>query len=176
MNSPLSLAETSGLGECLGEFKSSSNVLRFFLPLIALIFELFGVLLFALLWVSKPDTPSRILIGIFFLIFLPFPLTHLYRLVQQIGKIGNDRWCVQVYRTGLLLIRQHKENKLLCWSEITDVTQKFMPHYFGEGEGIYLGTSCFYEIKIEDGSEYTFYRDNMEQLGELINRYWAKAS
>ena len=169
MNNQLSATEANQLGECLGEFKSSSSILRFVLSFLALIAELIVVFLLLAGWLGVPDTGSRILIGIFFLIFLPFPVTHINQIIHPL-KV--DRWRVQVYRIGLLLIRQHEENKLLRWSEITDVTQEFMPHYFGEGEGIYLDTSCFYKIKMEDGSEYTFYRDNMQQLGDLINRYW----
>ena len=63
------------------------------------------------------------------------------------------------------------------WSEILSIYQwNIMRFSFGEGDGIPLGTYCTCAVKMRDGTQYTFSGIKVQELSDLIKRYWKIAA
>ena len=167
MNDSLSLTETSGLGERLGEFTSSADRKRILLPSIFLVI---GLIILFLFLVFSPH-----LDGFFAIIFLL--LGVLFVGVDGLALIQNFRegnWYVKTFAEGMH-VTYRGQDKLVRWPEIKSVKRlNLMSYSFGEGDGIPLGRYCIYTIEIQDGSKYTFSGMKVEQLGDFIYQHWKK--
>ena len=157
----------NGLGKPLGEFRSRSDFLRVFLPVMLISIGLL-VWLVLLPWIVTFTKEPNLFVTVLILL-AGLGLAGWGGYLAVLNSVEGN-WQVRAFEEGTLLTYKG-ENKVLRWSEIASVEERAVFTFTFVFSSV---TYRVYTIWMQNGEKHTFSGVKVQQLGNLIRRQWER--